>query len=85
MVCRKGCAACCIVISINSPIPNMPFGKKAGERCINLNSDNLCMIHNTKDYPIFCKGLKASLEMCGNSNEDAFKYLAELEILTSPD
>ncbi len=85
MECRKGCAACCIVVSINSPIPGMPEGKPAGVRCINLNGKNECTIHNKINYPSFCKGIQPSLEMCGKTNEDAFVYLAKLEELTKPE
>lgn len=82
--CRAGCAACCIVVSINSPIPNMPNGKPAGIRCVNLDDNNLCKIHLSSQYPKFCKGLKASQEMCGDNNEFAFNYLENLEKLTNP-
>jgi hypothetical protein len=82
--CRKGCAACCIVVSINSPLPGMPNGKPAGVRCINLDENNLCKIHNKKDYPDFCKGLKPSKEMCGDNNAYAYDYLMKLEELTKP-
>lgn len=85
MECRIGCAACCIVISINSPIPGMPYGKPAGVRCINLDEKNRCTIYTGKNYPKFCKGLKPSFEMCGDSNEYAFEYLKKLEILTKPE
>ena len=30
MDCRAGCGACCIALSISSPIPGMPAGKPAG-------------------------------------------------------
>ena len=36
MQCRAGCGACCIAISISSPIPGMPLGKPAGVRCVQL-------------------------------------------------
>jgi uncharacterized protein len=85
MECRKGCAACCIAVSINSPIPGMPNGKKAGERCINLDDSNFCLIHNEANYPKFCSGLRASKEMCGDNNEYAYKYLTKLEFLTRPE
>jgi Fe-S-cluster containining protein len=82
MKCRPGCAACCIAISISSPIPGMPEGKPAGFRCINLDNDNLCIIHGTELYPVVCRNFRASLEMCGKTAEEALTYLAELERLT---
>ena len=42
MECRMGCGACCIAPSISSPIPGMSEGKRAGERCVQLDDDNLC-------------------------------------------
>jgi Fe-S-cluster containining protein len=80
--CRKGCAACCIVISITSPLPGMPDGKPAGIRCVNLNADNICMIHEEKNYPAVCKAFKFDPDYCGETNEEAFAKLGELEILT---
>ena len=44
MKCREGCGACCIAPSISSPIPGMPHGKVAGERCLQLSAENLCNI-----------------------------------------
>jgi Fe-S-cluster containining protein len=84
MNCRKGCAACCIAVSITSPLPGMPEGKPAGVRCVNLTEANACRIHGTADYPEFCRGLRPSQEMCGEKNEEAFAYLARLEALTRP-
>ena len=84
MQCRAGCAACCTIISITSPLPGMPEGKPAGMRCVNLDKDNYCTLHNTKLYPSICKSFPADIEMCGNSNEHAYKYIEELEKQTKP-
>ena len=84
MNCRPGCGACCIAISISSPIPGMPGGKPAGVRCINLSEDNICIIHDRSDYPEVCRDLKPTQEMCCASYEEAFAYLTELERLTGP-
>ncbi len=80
--CRAGCAACCIVISISSPLPKMPEGKPAGIRCLNLDLNNNCTIHRAKDYPAVCSSFKPSDEMCGADNEFAFSYLEKMEIDT---
>ncbi|MBP8083741.1 MAG: YkgJ family cysteine cluster protein [Spirochaetes bacterium] len=77
--CRPGCAACCIAVSISSMIPDMPNGKKAGERCIQLDEKNLCRLFGKAGRPDVCSGLKPSLEMCGKSNAEAFAYLENLE------
>jgi Fe-S-cluster containining protein len=84
MQCRPGCGACCIAISISSPLPGMPGGKPAGIRCMHLTIDNLCRLHYTLDYPDVCRNLRPSLEMCGKTREHALAYLGQLEKLTSP-
>lgn len=84
MKCRIGCGACCIAISISSPIPGMPNGKPAGVRCVNLSDDNKCTIHDREDYPAVCRNLKADREMCGDTREEALDYLERLEELTRP-
>lgn len=85
MTCRPGCAACCIYISISSPIPGMPEGKPAGIRCRNLDGNNLCRIYGTEHYPKVCHDFKPDLEMCGETNEHAKAFLELLEKETSPD
>ncbi len=84
MLCRIGCAACCIAPSISSEIPGMPSGKAAGVRCAQLNSENMCSIFGKPERPPVCAGLKPSLEMCGSSYEEAYAYLEELEKATAP-
>ncbi|HEX2642113.1 MAG TPA: YkgJ family cysteine cluster protein, partial [Thermoanaerobaculia bacterium] len=51
MDCRAGCGACCIALSISSPIPGMPDGKPAGVRCVQLTADNLCLIFGLPERP----------------------------------
>jgi Fe-S-cluster containining protein len=85
MDCRPGCGACCIAISISSPIPGMPDGKPAGVRCVNLDKENRCTIHGRPDYPKVCAGLRPNREMCGTSRKEALTYLTNLENLTRPD
>ena len=84
MECRAGCAACCIAISISSPIPGMPQGKPAGVRCVQLTDENLCRIFGRPERPAACTGLRPSAEMCGSNTADAFVYLAWLEEVTTP-
>ncbi len=85
MDCRVGCGACCIALSISSPIPGMPDGKPAGVRCIQLTDDNLCKVFGMPERPEVCNRLRPMEEMCGTSREEALIYLNELEILTRPD
>jgi Fe-S-cluster containining protein len=84
MECRVGCGACCIIISISSPIPGMPDGKPAGIRCVQLTDDNRCKLFGRPERPEVCGELGASVEMCGATNEEAYAYLAELEQATKP-
>jgi Fe-S-cluster containining protein len=83
MECRLGCGACCIAPSINSPIPGMPDGKKAGERCIQLDSNNLCLLFGLPQRPHLCDRFKADVDVCGDSNELALENLIHLEQITS--
>jgi hypothetical protein len=62
----------------------MPEGKKAGERCAQLTPDNRCMLFGKPGRPAVCIEFKPSLEMCGENNEHAFRYLGLLEEETKP-
>ena len=84
MDCRAGCAACCIVPSISSPIPGMPQGKAAYERCVQLSADNLCLLFGSPQRPAVCSSLRASAEMCGATNDEAFERLTKIEVETRP-
>lgn len=83
--CRAGCAACCIVVSIASPIPGMPEGKPAGVRCVQLTPDNRCRLFGKPERPSVCGSLRPSAEMCGATTEHAYSYLAALEEATKPE
>ena len=78
MDCRENCGACCIALSISSPIPGMPDGKEAGVRCIHLREDYKCDIYYRKDYPKVCSGFNAEKEFCGSSQKEAMKILGSL-------
>lgn len=82
--CRPGCGACCIALSISSPIPGMPGGKPAGMRCVQLSEDNLCRLFGQPERPGVCARLRPSAEMCGDTREEAMIYLSDLELLTRP-
>jgi Fe-S-cluster containining protein len=84
MECRIGCAACCIAVSISSPIPGMPSGKPAGVRCVQLNDNNACKLFGRPERPAVCVSLQASREMCGANNDEAFRNLSDMETATSP-
>lgn len=84
MECRVGCGACCIALSISSPIPGMPDGKPAGVRCIQLTDDNRCKLFGKPDRPDVCVRLRPEPEMCGETAEQALAYLIRLEEITRP-
>jgi hypothetical protein len=62
----------------------MPNGKLAGERCIQLDSENKCKIFGKPERPSFCGSLQPNLEMCGESREQALTWIGQLEKLTRP-
>ena len=82
MQCRAGCGACCIAPSISSPIPGMPDGKPAGERCIHLDIENMCQLFNDPHRPVVCEEFQANLDVCGDSFVAAIEKLQRLEIET---
>lgn len=82
MPCRAGCGACCIAISISSPIPGMPDGKPAGVRCTQLSDDNLCRIFGHAERPQVCSDFQAEPQFCGDTREQALTLITELERLT---
>ena len=84
MNCRPGCGACCIAISISTPIPGLPLGKPAGSRCVQLTADNLCRLFGRAERPAVCVRLRPSLEMCGQTAAEAYATLAALEWATRP-
>jgi uncharacterized protein len=88
MECRPGCGACCIAPSISSPIPGMPMingiSKPAGVRCIQLTDDNRCKIFGHPDRPEVCSSLQPSEDMCGDSREQAMRWLGYMERETRP-
>lgn len=84
MICRPDCGACCIAPSISSPIPGMPFGKAAGERCVQLDENERCRIFGRPERPQVCGSLQPEAAMCGNSREAAMHWLIQLELETQP-
>gem|GEM_PF-356959 len=84
ITCRAGCGACCIALSISSPIPGMPSGKPAGVRCAQLTNDNRCLLFGLPERPAVCVRFRASLEMCGTDAAQALQWIAGLELLTAP-
>lgn len=82
--CRPHCAACCIAPSISSPIPGLPGGKPAGERCPQLDEEDRCRLFGDPRRPAVCSSLRPSREMCGDSRAQALVWLQQLEDRTAP-
>jgi Fe-S-cluster containining protein len=82
--CRTGCGACCIALSISSPIPGMPQGKPAGVRCVQLTAANTCAIFGDPARPKVCASLRPEPSMCGTSSAEAMARIAALEAATAP-
>ena len=62
----------------------MPQGKAAGERCVQLDSDDRCQIFGQPDRPAVCGSLQPSAEMCGPDREHALVLLGRMERETAP-
>ncbi|HEY0287393.1 MAG TPA: YkgJ family cysteine cluster protein [Pseudomonas sp.] len=83
MECRSGCGACCIAPSISSPIPGMPQGKPAGERCLHLSVEMLCALFGRPERPVVCGQFKADPEVCGNNQQEAIRLIGWWEHVTT--
>ena len=84
MDCRVGCGACCIALSISTPMPGLPQGKPAGVRCLHLTPANHCALFGKPERPEVCTRLRPMPEMCGETREEALAYLEWLEFATAP-
>lgn len=84
MDCRPLCAACCIAISISTPLPGLPGGKPAGVPCPHLTADLRCTLYGLPERPAVCVSLRPNPEMCGETREHALAYLTLLEEQTRP-
>lgn len=84
MQCRVGCGACCIALSISSPIPGMPDGKPAGVRCIQLTDTNTCKLFGSPERPAVCENLQSAPDICGTGTEEAMALISALERATIP-
>lgn len=84
MQCRTNCGACCIAITISSALPGLPHGKAADLACPHLTDDKKCKIFGSPERPQVCDDLKPSLEMCGQTFDEAMEYLTALELATTP-
>jgi hypothetical protein len=51
---------------------------------VQLDTDNRCLIFGQPERPAVCASLAPSSIMCGESDQQAFNYLTQLETETSP-
>lgn len=84
MDCRPACAACCTAPSISTPLPGHPRGKPAGVPCAQLDEQLRCRLFGRPERPAVCGSLRPSAEMCGDSREQALRWLGHLERSTAP-
>lgn len=83
MDCRPDCGACCVAPSISSPIPGMPNGKPAGERCVHLSVEWLCDLFGKPERPAVCSAFAANEEVCGTSRAEAIRLIGWWEQATA--
>lgn len=62
----------------------MPRGKRAGERCVNLDASGRCVLWGGPDYPDVCRNFRPSPEVCGRDAAEALALIAALEKATAP-
>ena len=60
----------------------MPDGKPAGERCIQLDDNNLCKLFGQPNRPQVCLDFIACPDVCGDNNAQALQLITEMENLT---
>lgn len=84
MECRPGCGACCVALSISSPIPGMPEGKPAGVRCSQLTAEGMCALFGMPERPAICVRFRAEPAFCGTTRDEALALLTALELETRP-
>lgn len=60
----------------------MPNGKPAGERCIQLDADNLCKLFGNPTRPTVCERFRFDIDVCGKHREEALTTLTWLESST---
>jgi len=59
-------------------------GKPAGVRCIQLADDLRCRLFGRPERPAVCVSLRPMPEMCGETREQAMRWLGVLEEHTAP-
>lgn len=60
----------------------MPQGKPAGVPCVQLDEFLRCSLFGQPERPAVCRSLRPEPEMCGDSREQAMRWLGYLEDAT---
>lgn len=60
------------------------IAKPAGVRCIQLDEHDRCKIFGLPERPAVCSSLQPSALMCGDSREQAMRWLGWMERETQP-
>ena len=84
LICRPGCGACCVEISISSAVPGFPLGKPTGVRCEALDADMRCRLFGQPERPPICLRFRPDELFCGGSRAEAIINIRGLEGLTTP-
>jgi len=61
------------------------ISKPAGVRCVQLSPDNRCLIFGRPERPAVCASLPPTVDMCGDSREQALHWLGAMEQATAPE
>lgn len=59
-------------------------GKPAGVRCVQLDDELRCKIFGRPERPAVCGSLQPDALMCGDSREQALRWLGWMEAETAP-
>lgn len=60
------------------------ISKPAGVRCVQLDEADRCRLFGRPERPAVCASLTPSPEMCGDSREQAMRWLGWMEQSTAP-
>ena len=63
-------------------MPGLPHGKPAGMPCPHLDAELRCRLFGQPERPAVCGSLQPSVEMCGDTREQALRWLTALEMAT---
>ena len=68
--------------AVHPPLPGLPHGKPAGMPCPHLDEALRCRLFGQPERPAVCGSLQPSAEMCGETREQALRWLTDLETAT---